>query len=198
MNSDINNWDPYSAPGGVLIYNAYIEKLYADNWTLNPSDKYNWERFITFQGRYSLIARELENELVPLCLDQGLGILTFKPLAGGFLSGKYRRGMPRPKDARLSETNLGFDEQQAYNIVDVLDRVATAHDATVTQAALNYLLCKPGISSVIVGTRTPKQIADNLKSTYWEMLPGEVAQLDKVSKPALLYPYDFLEHVLKD
>ena len=165
---------------------------------LDISDKHNLERFISFQGRYSLIARELENELVPLCLDQGLGILTFKPLGGGFLSGKYRRGKPRPKEARLSDANPEFDEQKAYDIIDELDRVATAHNASVTQAALNYLLYKPGVSSVIVGIRTPEQITDNLKTTDWQVLPEEVAQLDKISKQALVYPYGFLAHVQGD
>lgn len=156
------------------------------------SEKHDWERFITFQGLYSLVVRDMENELVPLCLDQGLGILTFSPLAGGFLSGKYRRGKPRPKGARLSEGNLTFDEQKAYEIIDELDRVAKAHNATVSQAALNYLLCKPGVSSVIVGIKTHEQLADNLKTTEWEMAPEEVSILDKVSKPAPIYPYDFL------
>jgi aryl-alcohol dehydrogenase-like predicted oxidoreductase len=153
------------------------------------SDKHNWERFISFQGLYSLLARDLEYELVPLCIDQGLGITTYSPLARGFLSGKYRRGQPRPKGARLSESNLTFDEQKAYDIIDELDRVAAAHNATVAQAALNYLLCKPGISSVLLGFRTPEQFADNIKTTDWEILPEEVAQLDKVSKPAAVYPY---------
>ena len=162
---------------------------------LGISDNNNWERFITFQGRYSLIARELENELVPLCLDQGLGILTFKPLGGGFLSGKYRRGKPIPKDARLSDVDPEFNKQKDYHIIEELDLVAAAHNATVTQAALNYLLRKPGVSSVITGIRTPEQIADNLKTTDWEMLPEEVTQLDKVTKPDLVYPYDFMAHV---
>ena len=165
---------------------------------LDISDKYNWERFIAFQGRYSIIARELENELMPLCLDQGLGVLTFKPLAGGFLTGKYRSGMPKPKTARLGDTHSEYNEQKGYDIVFELGRVAADHNATVAQTALNYLLCKPGVSSVIVGIRTPEQIADNLKTTDWQMLPEEMAQLDKVSKPALVYPYDFLEHVQND
>jgi len=110
-------------------------------------------------------------------------------LARGFLSGKYRRGKPRPKGARLSDSTLTFDEQKAYDIIDELDRVATAHSATVTQAALNYLLCKPGISSVLLGMRTPEQFADNLKTTDWDMMPQEVTRLDKVSKPIPIYPY---------
>ena len=161
---------------------------------LDISNYHNLERFITFQGQYSLLWRDMEYELAPLCLDQGLGIMCFQPLAGGFLTGKYRRGKPRPQDARLSKTNLEFNEQKAYDIIDELDKVATAHNATISQSALNYLLCKPAVSSVIVGIRTQEQLADNLKTTDWQMLPEEVVQLDKISKPAPVYPYMFLEH----
>ena len=161
---------------------------------LDISNYHNLERFITFQGQYSLLWRDMEYELAPLCLDQGLGIMCFQPLAGGFLTGKYRRGKPRPQDARLSKANLEFNEQKAYDIIDELDRVATAHNATISQAALNYLLCKPAASSVIVGIRTQEQLADNFKTTDWQMLPEEVVQLDKISKPAPVYPYMFLEH----
>ncbi len=162
--------------------------------SLDISDNNKWERFITFQGQYSLLWRDMEYELAPLCLDQGLGIMCFQPLAGGFLTGKYRRGKPRPQGTRLSEAKLEFNEAKGYDIIDELDRIATAHSATVTQAALNYLLCKPAVSSVIVGIRTPEQLADNLKTTDWQMRPEEAAQLDKISKPGPVYPYMFLEH----
>jgi aryl-alcohol dehydrogenase-like predicted oxidoreductase len=158
------------------------------------SEKYNWEKFIAFQGLYSILVRDMEYELAPVCVDQGLGILTWSPLAGGFLSGKYRRGQPRPKGARLSEGNFNFNEQKAYDIVDELDRVATAHGGTITQASLNYLLCKPGVSSVVVGIRTPEQLADNLKTTDWEIQAEEVSKLDTLSKPMPIYPHDFLAH----
>ena len=158
---------------------------------LAVSDQHNLDRFVTLQAQYSLLIRDLEYELVPLCLDQGLGILIWSPLAGGALSGKYRRGKPRPKDARYSD-QIGFDEQKTYAIVDELDKVAKAHKTTVTQAALNYLLRKPGVTSVIIGIRTAEQLADNLKTTDWEMSPDEVARLDSVSKPVNVYPYDFL------
>jgi aryl-alcohol dehydrogenase-like predicted oxidoreductase len=156
------------------------------------SDARNWERFIAFQGLYSILVRDMEYELAPLCVDQGLGILTWSPLAGGFLSGKYRRGQPRPKGTRLSESTFTFDEQKAYDIVDELERVANAHHGTITQASLNYLLCKPGVTATVVGIRTPEQLADNLKTTEWQMTAEEVAGLDKLSKPAPIYPYDFL------
>ncbi len=164
------------------------------------SDKHGWERFVTLQALYSLLARDLEYELVPLCLDQGLGILPWGPLHGGFLSGKYRRGQPRPKGTRLNDPNeipSWFDEQKGYDIVEELGQIAKEHNATVAQAALNYLLHKPGVSSVIIGARTPEQLADNLKTTDWEMTPEDVARLDEVTKLAPLYPHDFLAKAFK-
>ena len=181
-----------------FLENNYIGCSNFAGWqvmkALAISDKHDWERFVAFQGLYSILVRDLEYELAPLCVDQGLGILTWSPLAGGFLSGKYRRGQPRPQGARLSEGTFMFDEQKAYDIVDELDSVATAHSGTITQASLNYLLCKPGVSSVVVGIRTPEQLADNLKTTDWEMQAEEVSKLDKLSKPAPIYPHDFLAH----
>ena len=119
-------------------------------------------------------------------------------MAGGFLSGKYRRGQPKPKGTRLSDTNQEFDEQKAYGIIDELDRIAKSHGSSVSQTALNYLLNKPGVTSVIIGVRTPEQLADNLKSVDCGLLPEEVTQLDKVSKPLPVYPYDFLSRGYHD
>jgi len=156
------------------------------------ADKRGWERFVTLQSLYSLLARELENEMVPLCLDQGLGILVWSPLSGGFLSGKYRRGKPQPKGTRLSAPQPRFiphDDEKGFDIVEELDKIAKAHKATVAQAALNYLLAKEGVSSVIIGARTPEQLTDNLKTTDWEMSAEEVSRLDEMSQPAPLYPY---------
>ncbi len=156
------------------------------------SDKRGWERFVTLQSLYSLLARELENEMIPLCLDQGLGILVWSPLFGGFLSGKYRRGKPQPKGTRLSGPQPSFlqvDEEKGFYIVDELEKIAKAHKATIAQAALNYLLAKDGVSSVIIGARTPEQLADNLKTVDWEMSPEEMARLDEMTKPMPLYPY---------
>jgi len=162
---------------------------------LSISEKYGWERFVSLQALYSLVARELENELVPLCLDQGVGILVYSPLGGGFLTGKYRRGQPRPKGTRLSDLESGalpFDEGKGFDIVEQLDRIGKEHKATVAQAALNYLLCKPGITSVLIGVRTREQLADNLRTTDWEMTPAEVARLDELTPPQPLSPYRLL------
>ncbi|MQY67546.1 MAG: aldo/keto reductase, partial [Dehalococcoidia bacterium] len=156
------------------------------------SNKRGWERFVTLQALYSLLARDLENEMVPLCLDQGMGILVWSPLSGGFLSGKYRRGKPKPKGTRLTAPQprfLQLDEEKGFDIVEELDKIAKAHNATVAQAALNYLLAKEGVSSVIIGARTPEQLADNLKTTDWEMSVEEVSRLDEMSQPVPVYPY---------
>jgi len=163
---------------------------------LSISEKYNWEKFASLQALYSLVSRDLENELVPLCLDQGLAILVWSPLGGGFLTGKYRRGQPRPLGVRLSDPKAGFipfDEQKGFDIVEELDRIAKEHKVTAAQAALNYLLRKPGITSVIIGARTPEQLTDNLKTTDWEMTSEEVARLDELSQPGSVYPYWYLE-----
>ncbi|HEY9167622.1 MAG TPA: aldo/keto reductase [Candidatus Kryptonia bacterium] len=165
------------------------------------SEKQNLERFVTLQAHYSLIARDLENELVPLSLDQKLGILPWSPLGGGFLTGKYRRGKARPEGARRSNpTNqfLQFDEEKGYDIVDELEIIAGSHRATITQAALNYLLRKPGVTSVIIGARNKEQLVDNLKTTDWEMTPDEVIRLDEISKPPRVYPYWMLERMSQD
>jgi aryl-alcohol dehydrogenase-like predicted oxidoreductase len=165
------------------------------------SEKQNLEKYVTLQAYYSLVARELEHELVPLCLDQNLGILTWSPLGGGFLTGKYRRGKPRPGGARRSNPKdqfLQFDEERGFEIVDELEKIGGNHGATITQAALNYLLRKPGISSVIIGARTGEQLADTLKTTDWEMTPDEVKSLDALSTPPRVYPYWMLERNLQE
>jgi len=163
---------------------------------LSISEKQNLEKFVTLQALYSLISRDLEIELVPLCLDQKLGILPWSPLGGGFLTGKYRRGKDRPKGARRSDSEnqfLKFDEEKGFDIVDELEKIAKNHDATITQAALNYLLRKPGVSSVIIGAKTKEQLTDNLKTSDWEMTAEEVKRLDDLSKPPRVYPNWMLE-----
>jgi aryl-alcohol dehydrogenase-like predicted oxidoreductase len=191
-----------------LVRNGKVRYIGVSNYTgwqlmkaLAISEKQNLEKFVTLQAYYSLIARDLENELVPLSLDQNLGILTWSPLGGGFLTGKYRRGKPRPEGARRSNPKdqfLQFDEEKGFDIVDELKRIANNHGATITQAALNYLLRKPGVTSVIIGARNKEQLTDNLKTTDWEMTSKEIAGLDELSKPPKVYPYWMLERMSID
>ncbi len=191
-----------------LVRDGKVRYIGASNFTgwqlmkaLSISDRQNLERFVTLQALYSLIARDLENELVPLSLDQKLGILPWSPLGGGFLTGKYRRGKPRPEGARRSDPTkqfLQFDEERGFDIVDELEKIAGNHKATITQAALNYLLRKPGVASVIIGAKNKEQLTDNLKTTDWEMTPEEVARLDELSKLPRVYPYWMLERMAQD
>jgi aryl-alcohol dehydrogenase-like predicted oxidoreductase len=155
-----------------------------------------WTRFVSLQPLYNLLQRDLELELVPLCLDQGLAILPWSPLAGGFLSGKYRRGQARPQGARRTSPEnqfLQFDEERGFDVVEELARIATAHDGTVSQAALNWLLAKPGVTSVLIGARNLGQLDDNLGCLRWTMTPAEVARLDALCPPPRVYPGWFID-----
>jgi aryl-alcohol dehydrogenase-like predicted oxidoreductase len=164
------------------------------------SREHGWERFVSLQALYSLVARDLEYELVPVCLDQGLGILPWSPLAGGFLTGKYRKGHPWPKGTRLTrpEDRFPFDQEKAYRVVEELDRIAQAHHGSVAQVALNFLLRKPGVTSLVIGARTREQLTDNLKAAEWELPPEEVSRLDALSEPPKIYPHWYFEVFRKD
>ena len=158
---------------------------------LGISEREGLERFVSQQVYYSLVARELEYELVPLALDQGIGSLIWSPLSGGFLSGKFRRGQAGPEDARRPQRGDPgtIDEKKGYDVVDVLEEVGQAHNATIAQAALNWLLQKPGVTSVLVGARREEQLVDNLKAATWKMTLEEVKRLDEVSATPPIYPY---------
>jgi aryl-alcohol dehydrogenase-like predicted oxidoreductase len=163
------------------------------------SDKNVWERFVTLESMYSLMSRELEYELVPLCLDQSVGILAYSPLYAGFLSGKYRRGQTWPDGTRFtSMENTGpwpVQPEILFNVIEVLDQIAEKNNATVAQAALNYLLRKPAVNSLIVGIRTIEQLKANLKAIDWEMTSDDVARLDRISEPERKYPYLIIDAV---
>jgi aryl-alcohol dehydrogenase-like predicted oxidoreductase len=158
---------------------------------LGVAERQGLERFVTLQPLYNLMARDIEAELVPLCFDQKLGILPWSPLAGGFLTGKYRRGRPRPQGARRTDPEnqfLRFDEEHGFDVVEALDEIAAAHRGTVSQAALNWLLAKPGVTSVVIGARTPAHLEDNLGASAWSMTPDEVVRLDRLTAPPRVYP----------
>jgi aryl-alcohol dehydrogenase-like predicted oxidoreductase len=150
------------------------------------------QRFVSQQIHYTLQAREAEYELVPVALDQGLGILVWSPLAGGLLSGKYRRDQQAPEGSRhLSDWDEPpiYDEGRLYDIVDVLVEIGESRGVSAAQVALAWLLGRPGVSSVVVGARTDEQLADNLAAADLELDADERARLDEVSAPPLLYPY---------
>jgi aryl-alcohol dehydrogenase-like predicted oxidoreductase len=159
---------------------------------LGTADRLGLPRFTSQQIYYSLQARDAEYELIPAAVDQNLGVLVWSPLAGGLLSGKFRRGQQPPAGTRqLTDWNEPpvHDEEKLYDTVEALIEIADGHGVSAAQVALAWLLLKPAVTSVIVGARTTGQLADNLAAADLVLAEGERERLDKVSALPLLYPY---------
>jgi aryl-alcohol dehydrogenase-like predicted oxidoreductase len=160
--------------------------------SLAVSEKYGWARYVGHQIYYSLVGRDYEWELMPLALDQKVGALVWSPLGWGRLTGKIRRGQPLPEVSRLHKT-AGMGPQPAdeylYTVVDALDAISKETGKTVPQIALNWLLQRPTISTVIVGARNEEQLRQNLESVGWNLTAEQIARLDAASKTARAYPY---------
>jgi aryl-alcohol dehydrogenase-like predicted oxidoreductase len=151
------------------------------------------EPFVSQQIHYTIEAREAEYELVPVSLDQGLGILVWSPIAGGLLSGKYQRGKKGPEGSRhfgrkWREPPI-YNDERLFDIVDVLVEVGKAHKCSAARVALAWLLHQPGVTTVIAGGRTKEQFADNLAAAELKLDAEELKRLDAVSRPNLIYPY---------
>jgi aryl-alcohol dehydrogenase-like predicted oxidoreductase len=163
------------------------------------SDKRQLARFESVQAYYSIAGRDLEREIVPLANDQKLGILPWSPLAGGFLSGKFRRDAKSPEGARRA----GFDfppvnRERAFDIIDVMDTIARERNATIARVALAWLLHKPHVTSVIIGAKTMDQLKDNLATTSLQLSDDEVKRLDEVSALTPEYPGWMIERLGAD
>jgi len=153
------------------------------------SDRRGWARFETVQAYYSIAGRELEREIVPLVDDQGLGIMVWSPLAGGFLSGKFARDRRGDNDARRTAFDFPpIEKERAYDIIDAMAPIAKAHDASIARVALAWLLGRKGVMSVIVGAKTLEQLNDNLAAAELTLSAGETATLDAASTPKPEYP----------
>ncbi len=165
-------------------------------WQLMKSqavaDRYGYSRFVANQTYYSLVGRDYEWELMPLAQDQGVGAVVWSPLGWGRLTGKIRRGQPLPEGSRLHDT-AGFappvDEERLYRIVDALDEVAADTGKTIPQIALNWLLQRPTVSSVLIGARNEAQLRQNLGAVGWNLSAEQVAKLDQASRVTPPYPY---------
>jgi len=182
-----------------LVASGKVRYIGASNYAgwqlmkaLAVSERDGVSRFVSQQIYYSLQARDAESDLVPVTIDQGLGILVWSPLAGGLLSGKYRRGVDAPAGSR----HLGdwdeppvHDEDTLYDTVDALVEIGDAHGVSAARVALAWLLGRPGVTSAIVGARTEEQLADNLAATDLALSDDERARLDKVSEQPLRYPF---------
>jgi aryl-alcohol dehydrogenase-like predicted oxidoreductase len=174
----------------------YIAASNFSGWHLMKSlavaERNGWTPFVAHQVYYSLIGREYEWELMPLGLDKKVGALVWSPLGWGRLTGKIRRGKPLPETSRLHKTaEIGppVEDEYLYTVVDALDAVAAETGKTVAQVALNWLLQRPTVSSLIVGARNEEQLKQNLGAIGWNLTADQVAQLDKASERTPIYPY---------
>ena len=156
------------------------------------ADRYGYPRYVANQTYYSLVGRDYEHELMPLGLDQGVGAVVWSPLGWGRLTGKIRRGQPLPQTSRLHKTaDIGppLEDEYVYKVVDALDAVAEETGKSVAQVALNWLLQRPTVSSVIVGARNEEQLHQNLEAVGWTLTPEQVRRLDEASARPAAYPY---------
>jgi aryl-alcohol dehydrogenase-like predicted oxidoreductase len=160
--------------------------------SLGVADRYGWARYVGHQVYYSLIGREYEWELMPLALDQGVGALVWSPLGWGRLTGKVRGGKPLPTESRLHKTAAQgpqMADEYLYKVVDALDAVAKETGKSVPQVALNWVVQRPSISTVIFGARNEEQLRQNLDAVGWNLSAEQIAKLDAASDVTPVYPY---------
>ena len=210
----IHGWDPGTPLEETLqtlnglVQSGKVRYIGASNvtaWQLQKAidiSRHNgWEPFSCLQPLYNLLDRELEWDLVPVCLNEGVGIIPWSPLRGGWLSGKYQRGMEKPPDGtRIEEAGKrGWSEswdayanERTWTIIDNLQDVAAQTGKSVAQVALNWLLTMPGVTAPIIGARTMKNLEDNLGATGWSLTASQMAQLDLASQKPLPYPHNMI------
>jgi aryl-alcohol dehydrogenase-like predicted oxidoreductase len=178
-----------------LVRQGKVRYIGASNYSawhltkaLGISAREHLERFVCLQTNYSLLTREVEFELVPASLDQGVGFVVWGPLVNGFLAGRQRRGGAKPEDTRRSD-DRPFDLEQGYDVVEELLSIADARGVSAAQVALNWLRAKEVVSSVLIGARTMQQLDENLAAAQWELTDEELLRLDQVSAIPVQYPY---------
>ena len=162
--------------------------------SLAASERHGWTRYVAHQCYYSLIGREYEWELMPLALDQKVNAVVWSPLGWGRLTGRIKRGQPLPQVSRLQskvvkDSGPPVDNEYLYLVVDALEQVAAETEKTVPQVALNWLLRRPSVSSVIIGARNEEQLRQNLGAVGWSLTRAQVATLDAASATTPIYPY---------
>jgi aryl-alcohol dehydrogenase-like predicted oxidoreductase len=188
-----------------LVRAGKVRYLGASNYTGSQlmkavmlSEGRGWSRFDCLQPEYSLLVRSTEWELLPVCRDMGIGVIPWSPLAGGWLTGKYRRNQPPPPDSRVGRADRWDDlpeqreNEQTWNIIDALVEIADARGKTPSQVAINWVLRQPGVTAPIFGARTMEQLQANLGSAGWKLSEAEINRLNAVSDTPLPSPYNFI------
>jgi len=184
-----------------LVQSGKVRYIAASNFSgwhlmksLAVSEKYGWNRYVAHQVYYSLANREYEWELMPLGIDQKVGALVWSPLAAGKLGGKYRRGQPYPQDSRVAQGGSPVPEAVVndtvfYKTIDALDEVAAETGKSIAQVAINWVLQRPTVSSIIVGARNEEQLKQNLGAVGWNLSTDQLKKLDAASEVPTIYPY---------
>jgi len=165
---------------------------------LGVSAQQHLAKFVSLQAYYTIAGRDLEREVVPMLLDQKLGLMVWSPLAGGFLSGKYTREANAEEGRRVNFDFPPVNKDKAFDVIDVMQEIAVAKDVTVPQIALGWLLHQPVVTSVIIGAKRPEQLQDNLKAVDLKLTADELAQLEAVSKLSPEYPGWMIERQTAD
>lgn len=190
-----------------LVRAGKVRYVGASNFTASQLVRVNmlcqqrgWARIDCLQPEYSLLVRSTEWELLPVCQEDGVGVIAWSPLAGGWLTGKYHRDQPPPADSRVGRADRWDDlpeqreNETTWRIIDVLRAIAQERGKSVSQIALNWVLQQPGVTSPIFGARTSAQLADNLGCVGWSLSPEELERLNAVSSIPLPSPYNFIAH----
>jgi aryl-alcohol dehydrogenase-like predicted oxidoreductase len=162
--------------------------------SLAVSEKYGLARYVAHQAYYSLVGRDYEWELMPLALDQRVGAVVWSPLGWGRLTGKIRRGQPIPQSSRLkskivADSGPQVPEEYLYGVIDAVDEIAKETGKTVPQIALNWLLSRPSVATLVIGARNEEQLRQNLGAVGWNLTPEQISKLDAASAMPLAYPY---------
>ncbi len=165
------------------------------------SELKGFERFVSLQPQYSLVERNIEREVLPVCREEGLGVIPWSPLGGGFLSGKYRRGEKPPEDSRIAGASEAMEEAWArraternWRTLDVIDEISEETGKSYAQISLNWLLRQEGVTAPIIGARTIEQLEDNLGASGWTLDEEQVAELSEASALEDVYPYRFIRN----
>jgi len=210
----VHCWDPGTpldetlSTLDTLVRSGKVRYIGASNYSgwqlqkaVDTSRHQGWEPFSCLQPLYNLLDRSLEWELVQVCQNEGLGIIPWSPLRGGWLSGKYRRGMAAPvagtriekaEQEGWSESWSAYNNERTWSVLDALFAVAEEAGKEPVQVALRWLLQRPGVTAPIIGARTLAHLESNLGAAGWELSPAQMTRLTEVSEPDLPYPYDFI------
>ena len=184
-----------------LVRQGKVLYLGCSNWTARHIMKaiylakdHGWDHFVSLQAYYSLVGRDLEHELLPLCREEGLAVLPWSPLSGGFLTGKYRRDKNAPQDARRASFDFPpIDQARGYDAIDALEKVAQETSTTIARVALAWVLAQPGMSSTIIGANKESQLEDNLKAVDLKLTEDQISRLSATTAPPKLYPQWMIE-----